>query len=104
MPHGHASLLVALEESLFPFQSVIIRGTSPTMAAWHTTAAQPYAPRRLTLAIPADATGLPDQLEARSPAADPVAYVCSGLNCSAPVTDLDAFEALLSETATPRIS
>ena len=104
MPHGHASLLVALEESLFPFQSVIIRGTGPTMAAWHATAAQPYAPRRLTLAIPADATGLPGQLEARSPAADPVAYVCSGLNCSAPVTDLDAFEALLSETATPEIS
>jgi hypothetical protein len=26
MPHGHTSLLVALEESLFPFQTVIIRG------------------------------------------------------------------------------
>ena len=104
MPHGHASLLVALEESLFPFQSVIIRGSAPAMAAWHAAAATPYAPRRLTLAIPADASDLPGQLQARAPGPDPVAYVCSGLSCSAPVTGLDVFEALLSETATPRNS
>jgi len=103
MPHGHASLLVALEESLFPLQSIIIRGSSPAMTAWHAAAAGPYAPRRLTLAIPADATGLPGQLQARAPGSDPIAYVCSGLSCGPPVTGLDAFEALLSATATPRI-
>lgn len=102
MPHGHASLLVALEESLFPFQSVIIRGSPTAMAAWHAAAARPYAPRRLTLAIPANAGPLPGQLDARMPGEDPVAYVCSGLSCNAPVTSLDAFEALLFETATPR--
>jgi len=102
MPHGHASLLVALEESLFPPQSVIIRGCTPEMQAWHAAAATPYAPRRLTLAIPADATGLPAQLQARAPGSGTVAYVCSGRSCSAPVTGLDAFEALLSATATPR--
>jgi len=102
MPHGHASLLVALEESLFPLQSVIIRGSRPALTPWHAAAARPYAPRRLTLAIPEDATGLPGQLQARVPGNGPRAYVCSGSSCSPPASDLAAFEALLSATATPR--
>jgi uncharacterized protein YyaL (SSP411 family) len=99
MPHGHASLLVALEESLFPFQTIVLRGDATAMAEWHAHAAQSYAPRRLTLAIPATtAAALPGALAARVPQGDVVAYVCSGLSCGAPVTELSEFDGLLAET------
>jgi len=98
MPHGHASLLVALEESLFPLQTVIIRAEGSALQAWHSRAARPYAPRRLSLAIPNDAGGLPEPLQQRRPDGAAIAYICSGLSCSAPLRDLEAFSSQLSTT------
>ena len=98
MPHGHASLLVALEESLFPLQTVIIRGADSSLREWHTLAARAYAPRRLSLAIPNDATDLPAQLQQRKPAGAAVAYICSGLSCGAPLQELAEFSGQLSLT------
>jgi hypothetical protein len=98
MPHGHASLLVALEESLFPFQAVILRGNEPAMTEWHARATGTYAPRRLTIAIPATAAGLPETLAARTPQGDVVAYVCSGLTCGAPITEPAELDARLAAT------
>jgi uncharacterized protein YyaL (SSP411 family) len=98
MPHGHASLLVALEETLFPGQTVIIRGTEPAITHWQEQAAQPYAPRRFTLTIPATANRLPGELNARVPQGDAVAYLCKGNTCSAPVTDPESFKESLTET------
>ena len=102
MPQGHASLLVALEESLLPSQTVIIRGTQPDMADWLRRAAHPYAPRRITIAIPETAGELPGHLAARRPMGDALAYVCSGLSCGPAVTDLEEFNTLLTETEIPR--
>jgi len=98
MPHGHASLLVALEESLFPPQTVIIRGTGDALRKWHARSARAYAPRRLTLAIPNAVGELPEPLQQRKPDGDAVAYVCSGLSCGAPLRDLDTFGNQLSIT------
>jgi hypothetical protein len=98
MPHGHASLLVALEESLFPLQVVVIRGTPGNLQTWQDEAARAYAPRRLTLAIPNDANRLPAQLQQRQPAGDAVAYICSGSSCSAPLQELAEFNRRLSLT------
>jgi len=99
-PQNHASLLVALEESLFPVQTVILRGTRDTMADWHRRGARPYAPRRLVFAIPLDARALPGTLAERKPQGDVVAYICSGQTCSAPVTDSAEFESLITATET----
>jgi uncharacterized protein YyaL (SSP411 family) len=98
MPHGHASLLVALEEALFPLQVIIIRGTGSTLQDWHNLAARSYAPRRLGLAIPDEARDLPAQLQQRKPEGDTVAYICSGLTCSAPLRDRSEFIRQLSTT------
>jgi uncharacterized protein YyaL (SSP411 family) len=98
MPHGHASLLVALEETLFPYQTVIIRGPAPAVTTWQAQAARPYAPRRCTLTIPATANRLPVQLDTRVPEGDAVAYVCRGNTCSAPVTSLETFNTELTAT------
>jgi len=98
MPHGHASLLVALEETLFPYQTIIIRGTEPAITNWQAQSAQPYAPRRFTLTIPAAVNQLPGQLNARAPQGDAVAYLCKGNTCSAPVTDFETFNTSLTES------
>jgi uncharacterized protein YyaL (SSP411 family) len=98
MPHGHASLLVALEETLFPYQTVIIRGPVPAITPWQARSAQPYAPRRFTLTIPATASKLPGQLDAHVPEGDVVAYLCRGNTCSAPVTDFETFNNALTAT------
>ena len=93
-PHAHTTLLTALEELLHPPAIVIIRGEPALIEAWRTELAKLYAPRRLVLAIPADAPDLPPALADKAPRADTVAYVCRGSSCSAP---LDSLGALIGE-------
>ena len=100
MPHGHASLLLALEETLFPLQTVIIRGREEATTGWQSLAIRPYAPRRLTLTLPGIVEPLPGQLGERAPRGEVVAYVCSGHTCSAPLTDIERFKARITETET----
>jgi uncharacterized protein YyaL (SSP411 family) len=96
MPHGYTSLLVALEESLFPYQTVIIRADGDELENWRRVTTSGYTPARLTLAIPSTTGRLPGQLATREPCAGAVAYLCSGMHCSAPVTHLDELETQLS--------
>ena len=96
MPHGHASLLVALEESLYPFQTIVIRGAAGAVTGWQRLATQAYAPRRLTLTIPDNIDTLPGQLAERSARHETVAYCCNGHSCSAPITDSTEFSSALS--------
>ena len=98
MPHGHASLLLALEESLYPLQTVVIRGAEDATADWQSLATRPYAPRRLTVTIPETAVSLPGQLGERVARGKTVAYVCSGHTCGAPVTDIESFKTQLTDT------
>jgi uncharacterized protein YyaL (SSP411 family) len=106
MPHAHTSLLLALEESLLGFQTVIIRGDGSALENWRARATAAYAPSRFTLAIPATARDLPAQLAERKPGSDVVAYICSGLVCGEPVTDLETFDTELtkSENGTPNVT
>jgi len=100
MPYAHNTLLHAVEEYLYPVQMVIIRGTEKDMEPWVKKLRQDYAPRRMVLAIDKDATGLPESLEARKPAEDVIAYVCTGPVCSAPFTKFDDLENALKQTET----
>ena len=56
-----------------------------------------YAPHRIVLAIPADAADLPPALADKTPRAGPVAYLCLGSTCSAPIDSLDALIEQLRE-------
>ena len=82
-PQAHASMLNALDEQLDPVEIVIVRGEAAECAGWMRRLSV-YAPRRMAVAIPADATGLPDALAAKSPRDRTVAYVCRGPACSEP--------------------
>jgi uncharacterized protein YyaL (SSP411 family) len=98
MPHGHASLLVALEDAVSPGQTVILRGGAEAMGDWRKRMNRTYAPRRLALAIPATETTLPGMLANYTPQGEVVAYACTGLQCGPPVTRFSDFDALLAET------
>ncbi|MBS0365048.1 MAG: thioredoxin domain-containing protein [Proteobacteria bacterium] len=57
-PHGHIGLLDALEDLLNPPEIVILRGEAAAIETWRADLARLYAPRRLVLAIPAEAVGV----------------------------------------------
>jgi uncharacterized protein YyaL (SSP411 family) len=88
-PLSHATLVNALEELLQPPEIVILRGEPAAIEGWQRELAQLYAPRRLVLAIPSDASALPDALADKTPRGAAVAYVCRGSTCSAPVGSLE---------------
>jgi uncharacterized protein YyaL (SSP411 family) len=93
-PQAHIGLLTALEELLHPPEIVILRGAAPAIEGWRRELARTFAPRRLVLAITADAPDLPAALADKAPRGNAVAYVCQGSSCSAP---LDSLEALIGQ-------
>jgi hypothetical protein len=98
-PQAHVSLLAALEELLSPGEVVIIRGAADDIASWSRELAKLFAPRRLVLAIPADATQLPAALADKAPRSGTVAYLCRGSICSEPLESLGALHGALRSPA-----
>ena len=98
-PHGHVSLVTALEEYIDHPEIIIIRGDGEEKDVWAKNAAQIYAPRRLVFAIPAGAADLPGALSDRKPVdGDTIAYRCVGSHCSLPMTTWEALAADLGST------
>jgi uncharacterized protein YyaL (SSP411 family) len=98
-PHGHVSLLTALEEYVEHPEIIIIRGCEEEISRWRASAAGLYAPRRLVFAIGANVEGLPGSLGDRKPLPnESVAYRCVGTHCSLPITSWQALAAELSKT------
>jgi hypothetical protein len=99
IPSACNALLAALEEYLEPGQTVVLRGAAPALEEWRDRCAKPYAPRRMTLAIPATAT-LPAGLlaERRPEAATVTAHVCGGSECLPPITALADLERQLARS------
>lgn len=94
-PLGHDAMLIALQEHLTPTETVIVRGAGAPLAEFAAAALESTHPARLTLAIPSDATDLPDALAERRPSGAVTAYVCRGSTCLPPVTRLPDFVQLL---------
>jgi hypothetical protein len=100
-PQAHMSLINCLEDLLSPLQVLIIRGGAASANRWARELGVLYAPTRMIFAIPSDAIDLPDSLAAKSAASETLAYLCSGMTCSAPLTNLeDASRVLRSRLTT----
>ena len=85
-PHGHVSLLTALDEHLHHPEIVIIRGGDEAIR-WRDANAKLYSPRRLQFAIPADAEDLPGALAERAAKdGETLVYRCVGTHCELPQT------------------
>ena len=86
-PYAAATLLHALEEHLYPPQVIIVRGIPQEMDAWQQALSNYPQVRRLIFCIPNDLTDLPGVLSDKTgDASQTRAYVCSGMQCLAPVT------------------
>ncbi|MDG4553469.1 MAG: thioredoxin domain-containing protein [Candidatus Competibacter sp.] len=98
LPNACNAVLAALEDLLAPAQTIVLRGQPEALAEWWERCARPYAPNRLTLAIPATAA-VPAGLlaERRAGAAPAIAYICAGLECRSPLATLDALERELAQ-------
>jgi uncharacterized protein YyaL (SSP411 family) len=96
-PHGHVTLLTALEEFVTHPEIIVIRGDADDIARWRDAAAKLYSPRRLVFAIPRDERSLPGALNDRAAMdGDTVAYRCLGTHCELPVTSWEALAASFS--------
>jgi uncharacterized protein YyaL (SSP411 family) len=87
-PFGHCTMLMALEEHLDPPQTIVLRGDVDALREWQAVCHAEYAPRRLVFAIPDTGTALPGLLGTKAVARGPVAYVCTGTVCAAPIHDV----------------
>ncbi len=87
-PPAHMSVANALEDFLTSVQILIIRGDALRIAEWSAKIGALYAPARMIFAIPRDAEELPSALSTKRAVAGTAAYVCTGMTCSAPLTDL----------------
>jgi uncharacterized protein YyaL (SSP411 family) len=87
-PQAHMSLVNALEDLLSSMQILIIRGEALSAAHWAGALSALYAPTRMIYAIPNDAQ-LPAALAAKRPGETTVAYLCTGMTCSAPLANLE---------------
>ncbi len=97
-PQAHMTLLTALDELLHPPQIVILRGEASAIEVWRRELARLYGPRRLVLAIPADAPDLPPALAQKAPRGPATAYVCRGSVCAEPI---DSFAELIETLRAP---
>ena len=77
-------LLRALDALITPPKLVVLRGTAGELAPWQRKLDREYEPHRLVFAIPNDAD-VPGLLAQRAPRKGPVAYVCEGMTCRAPL-------------------
>ncbi|HET9484792.1 MAG TPA: thioredoxin domain-containing protein [Xanthomonadales bacterium] len=87
LPHGCASLVLALREWLEPPPQVIVRGGAQSLAPWLRiqSALAPTAARFYVIGAHEDA--LPGLLAQRTPRPAGVAYLCRGTTCQAPIEE-----------------
>ena len=96
-PHGHVTLLAALEEYFSPPEIVVMRGAVQEINQWRDAAGKLYSPSRLVFAIDAAEPQLPGLLaERKAVAGENVAYRCVGTHCELPVKTWAALAAFLN--------
>ncbi|MGH8682140.1 MAG: thioredoxin domain-containing protein [Burkholderiales bacterium] len=94
-PGGFAALSIALEEQLAPPAVAVLRGAKAELAAWLRELAPEHRPQRVVVAID-DAEGdLPPALDKPAAPGRVNAYVCRGVTCLAPVSEMGALRKAL---------
>ena len=99
-PQAHATLLRGILQLLEPPELVIVRGDPDALGPWR-EAAGAFRPDRLAFFIPADASGLPGLLAERRAGPRPVAWLCRGTHCLAPIENPEELQEALSRRQEP---
>ncbi len=86
---GFSTLCIALAEYAIPPTVAVLRGEASALPGWLSALARCYAPAGMVVALGTAESGLPPALD--KPARPGVnAWVCRGVNCLAPIGELDA--------------
>ena len=88
MASAHTTMLLPLEEYLFPPQMIILRGEADNLKTWQTACPS----ESLCFPIPNDANDFPGLLAEKKAKENgkTVAYICKGHECRAPIEDLNS--------------
>jgi hypothetical protein len=96
-PAGFAAMAIALEEQLQPPRTLILRGRAEALRPWQAELAREFLPDTLVLAIPDGLTPLPEPLD-KPARPEPVnGWVCCGVTCLEPSSDLGDLKKTLKE-------
>jgi uncharacterized protein YyaL (SSP411 family) len=98
-PGGFAMMAIALDEHLRQPKTLILRGRDDALQAWRRELAREFMPDTSVLAIADAVSGLPALLDKpRRP--QPVnAWLCSGVTCLEPISDLVHLKKVIKEKA-----
>jgi uncharacterized protein YyaL (SSP411 family) len=94
-PGGLAALTIALEECLAPPEVVVLRGPTPRLRPWLKELAPEFRPHRVVVGIDGAEGGLPAALDKPAAPGRVNAYVCRGVSCLEPVSEMAALRRLL---------
>jgi uncharacterized protein YyaL (SSP411 family) len=98
-PAGFGAMAIALEEQLEPPRTLILRGKEKALAPWQAELAREFLPDIAVLAIPDGAPDLPAVLD-KPLRPEPVnGWLCQGVTCLSPLSDLVNLKKALKEQA-----
>jgi uncharacterized protein YyaL (SSP411 family) len=96
-PGGYGALSIALEEQLAPPTVCVLRGEKPALRSWLREFAPEFRPAALIVGVPSNEKNLPAVLDKPAVADAVNAYVCRGVTCLEPVSDLRTLSGLLAD-------
>ena len=100
IPAAHCGMLEALAQTVYPPEMVILRGPNELTAEWRQAVSGGYTPWRTVYEIPYDNVGITPDYLPKLVSADAqtqvTAFVCSGTQCSLPITELAELKTTLN--------
>ena len=96
-PAGYGAMTIALDEHLQPPGVLVLRGRPEALADWQAELAREFLPDTTVLAIADSMSGLPPALD-KPARPEPVnGWLCRGVNCLLPISDLVDLRRTLKE-------
>ena len=96
-PAGYGAMTIALDEHLQPPGVLVLRGRPEALASWQAELAREFLPDTTVLAIADGMSGLPPALD-KPARPEPVnGWLCRGVNCLLPISDLVDLRRTLKE-------
>jgi uncharacterized protein YyaL (SSP411 family) len=98
-PAGYAAMAAALAEQLTPAKLLVLRGREPELARWQQEFSQEYLPDALVIALPDEFKRLPAALD-KPTRPEPVnGWLCRGVTCLPPISDLIQLKSACKENS-----
>jgi uncharacterized protein len=96
-PAGYATMTLALAEQLAPPSVLVLRGRGEALTRWQAELAREYLPHALVVGLPDGLGGLPATLD-KPARPEPVnGWLCRGVICLEPISDLIQLKAACQE-------